>query len=254
MYAIINLDRMAVTHRSPDVYALFNVAFIENHSDSYAVYPVEDYLGVNDFTDLELRTMYENLTGQLPASVVGANRRQLIQILLDAIERIPVTQIDANEAEMQAAFVEDLVSKGKGGFFRYAYGGKARPAKLEALFDGEKLHVPFDQESEQAIRNALSNKLPRLQRAPASTPAPKPAAPRTSTPATSKPGPKRGTAKAIIWAVADRMWKEAGSPTDKSEVLKLRREIMATLETDEGIKRASSSSELGNWHKDRAPY
>jgi len=53
-----------------------------------------------------------------------------------------------------------------------------------------------------------------------------------------------------IWAVADRMWEEAGRPTDKSKVLALRKQIMDTLEQD-GVKRTSSSNELGNWQKAR---
>jgi hypothetical protein len=50
------------------------------------------------------------------------------------------------------------------------------------------------------------------------------------------------------------MWEEDGKPTDKNQVLELRKRIMDKLELDEQIKRASSSSELGQWHKARAPF
>ena len=53
-----------------------------------------------------------------------------------------------------------------------------------------------------------------------------------------------------IWAVADRMWEEAGKPIEKGTVLALRKDIMNVLEQD-GVKRTSSSNELGNWQKAR---
>lgn len=53
-----------------------------------------------------------------------------------------------------------------------------------------------------------------------------------------------------IWEVADRMWEEAGKPTDKRAVLALRKCMMDALERQD-VKRTSSSNELGNWQKAR---
>lgn len=64
----------------------------------------------------------------------------------------------------------------------------------------------------------------------------------------------RETSKAVIWRIADQLWEAAGKVTIKEEVLKLRKIIMDNLETNFGIKRTSASSELANWHKNRAPY
>ena len=49
------------------------------------------------------------------------------------------------------------------------------------------------------------------------------------------------------------MWAEAGSPNNKEEVLTLRKRIMKALE-EKGIKRTTSSAQLGNWHKERVPF
>lgn len=53
-----------------------------------------------------------------------------------------------------------------------------------------------------------------------------------------------------IWKRADELWAAAGSPKDQKVVLKLRKEWMGILE-GEGIKRTTSSSELGQWMKAR---
>ena len=46
------------------------------------------------------------------------------------------------------------------------------------------------------------------------------------------------------------MWEAAGKPTDKSEILKLRKEMMNALE-QRGVKRNTSSNTLGLWAKER---
>lgn len=59
---------------------------------------------------------------------------------------------------------------------------------------------------------------------------------------------KKGTVKWRIHATANVMWKEAGSPKDIAVLRTLRKQIMDTLE-EEGIKRTSASTELGQWQK-----
>lgn len=61
----------------------------------------------------------------------------------------------------------------------------------------------------------------------------------------------RGGNRAIIWEVADRMWNERSNPKEAHVVLALRREIMAVLESENGIKKATSSTALGEWQKVR---
>ena len=84
-----------------------------------------------------------------------------------------------------------------------------------------------------------------------------PAADRASGGTSAAPRPRaapsalpRGGTRETIWAEADRQWEEAGKPTDTSIILKLRKEIMNVLEA-KGVKRTSSSNELGNWQKFR---
>lgn len=60
------------------------------------------------------------------------------------------------------------------------------------------------------------------------------------------PVAKSGTVKERVWAAADVAWVAAGKPTDKKEVLALRKVLMNELELL-GIKRTTASVELGNW-------
>lgn len=60
--------------------------------------------------------------------------------------------------------------------------------------------------------------------------------------------PRTGTVKQQIHDCANVMWKEAGSPMDIAVLRTLRKRIMDTLE-EEGVKRTSASTELGQWQK-----
>lgn len=62
--------------------------------------------------------------------------------------------------------------------------------------------------------------------------------------------PRQHSVRPVIWAAADEMWEAAGKPRDIKVVIALRQKIMTALE-DKGVKRTSSSTELGNWMKTR---
>lgn len=64
-----------------------------------------------------------------------------------------------------------------------------------------------------------------------------------------KPAPRMTGAKQIIHTVADQMYQEAGSPSSKRDVLRLRKSIMNVLEAKHSVNRNTASCELGNWQK-----
>lgn len=74
---------------------------------------------------------------------------------------------------------------------------------------------------------------------------------RTAT--TRSTGQRQSGVRDVVFAKADEMWAAIGSPTEKSVILKLRKQIMDELEK-EGVKRTTCSSTLGAWHIERAPY
>jgi len=247
MYILIDRERMVLLHKHASLYVLADVAWIECHNSAYCIFGVDDATGFRDFTDMELRMLYHNITGLDYGN--RFNRTQLLQILYDLTSRISESDINAVEAERQA----EHVAEGDERKWIYVRGAK-RPAEKPDLFAPACRRASRSESEEE---RAKAGELPALKRKvrprSPSTGGDRPA-PATQQRAPGASGPKRGTAKAIIWATADKLWEEAGKPTDKPTILALRKQIMDTLENDEAIKRASSSSELGVWHKTRAPY
>lgn len=246
MYILIDLERMALLHKHENLFVLADVAWIEAHHRPYTIFGLDDATGFRQFTDMELRMLYQNITGADYGN--RFKRQQLLQVLFDVISRVVPSDIDPIEAEKQAEQVQEDDQ-----VWIYVRGAK-RPAQKPELFEQACKRA---KRSEDEERKAIAGELPALTRKvrprSPSTGHDRPA-PATQHRAKPAAGPKRGTAKAIIWSTADKMWEEAGKPTEKGQVLVLRKEVMDVLEKDEAIKRASSSSELGAWHKERAPF
>ena len=246
MFVLIDWEKMVLLHKHHDFTALCDVAWIECRSTDCTVFGVEDGTGFRMFTDMELGLLYRNITGN---DHTIKRRVALIQVLFDLVSRIPESDINPMEADRQAEHVKE------GDTRKWVYvRGASRPAQKPDLYEHLCKHAePNKDEEQRAIDGHTPALAPKLGPRIAPT-GPDRAAPRAPVPPKDGNTLKRGTGKALIWEVADRMWEAAGKPTVKDEVLKLRKEIMDTLEKEEGVKRASASSELGNWHKDRAPY
>lgn len=246
MYILVDRENMKFLHKHPDPFVLCNVAWLENAGSS-CIFPIDDAHDLREFTNLELKLLYSNTTGNEYGQ--KENRNALLQIVYELASRIEPSDLNAREAEEQASSIEDS----KAGHYKYVRGAK-RPVLMADLFNRPFLTVSANVAAE---KSAAAGNYPAL----AARPKAERAAITTDKPATdgvvrpaAESGPKRGTAKAIIWDTADEMWEAAGKPTDKPAVLELRKRIMDRLETEEAIKRASASSELGNWHKARAPF
>ena len=142
--------------------------------------------------------------------------------------------------EAQVALVEENLYKGIP--WKYALGSK-RPAKQDDLFF---LHcAPLTgQEGIDAAQRA-----PQRRKVPSATPAPRAPALPAQPPAVPKA--RMSSVRPKIWATADKLWQEAGKPTDAKVVLELRKKMMAVLEQEHHVKKTSSSNELGNWMKTR---
>lgn len=232
MYAMINRDKMVFASKHPSYQALCNLAWIQ--CASAHIFPLEDAHKLREFTDMELGMLYSNTVGK---SHENLSRPQLQQVLFDLILCIPDTVLNTLEVEAQADKVQEAMS----GKMRYVQGSYT-PAKQEqdSVF---KLSGAHDEESETKARAGHLPALARLSK-PIVVHVTEQDDQRPSRPA----GAARGTNKPIIWKIADRVWEEAGAPTDVKTVLELRKAIMNELEK-EGVKRASASSELGNWMK-----
>lgn len=223
MYVSVNLENMTFMHAHEHLSVVDSLMYIEGSQVSSAVEGTSR--GGNfmmSFTDLELRTLYKNTTGEeMTVFARPAMREALRQLALT----LPPTDVNVMELETQTGKVDEHDSNSS---YRYVK-GSMKPAKMQDLW-----HPP-------ALRAIGA---PALREQPAvittrSDPAP--------WPVTTTSAPRQGTARDRIWAYASQKWEEAGKPTGRA-LLELRKRIMDDLE-GEGYKRTSCSGELGRWQK-----
>lgn len=187
------------------------------------------------FTPLELSLLYKNMTGEafgtwfLPA---------MYKAVYEVLQSVPVTEksSDGHYLELQAEYVLRNDPEGERAW-AYVPGAAIPKALLE--------FAPPVYPHCQPVVPDMS--IPKDEPAPPVSVPVKPA-PRQERPAGAAP---KGSVSEVIWQVADSMWQQAGAPTDKKEVLTIRKAVMDVLETDYSVKRNTASNELGNWQKAR---
>lgn len=236
MYILINRETLHLLHKHDDMEVLCNLAWLEVQEYGHVIGPCrhETFRGL---TDMELKMLYRNITGD---EVGELGRYALIELLCGIAKNMPATEVNPADLEVQAS----AIVEGCKGCFKYVLGA-SKPALRQELFQGHKAktdaeHLAMALAQKWKYLKEEKEKVAQQQR------------PRNTTPSTARPA--GGTLKQVIWSTADEMWEAIGSPQDKAAILTLRRSIMDRLEKDEGIKRTSASSELGNWHKTRAPF
>lgn len=238
MFVSIDMDTLQFLHKHHDQEVLGGLSFLEcpHHSVRNENANSEHFL--LGMTPLEIRMLYRNTTGEDPT---GSNDRIMREMLAMIVyDHMPPTLALKAEIDAQIAAVEDDLYNGVP--WKYALGAKV-PAKHIELFP---FHCkPLDAvDKHKATEQAPQRRAERAAPKPRNAPPPAPSAPRV-------PKQRASSVRPVIWAVADEMWQAAGSPTDKAVVLELRKKMMATLEEEKGVKRTSSSNELGNWMKAR---
>jgi hypothetical protein len=240
MFVSIDMEGLRVLHAHTDQDAVWGLVYIEcANLDHIRVDSTERPHFLSNLTHLELKLLYQNITG---VALPWTDELALREAIGAACECLTPRQIRMSEIDAQIEFVCPHVETGRK-TFKYVYGSN-RAQEVREFF-------PLKGSPLSAERLALAQQppqryLPPSAPAPAAAPVSRPQGPRFAPPA------KAGTVRPKIWAVADRMWEEAGKPTDKNIVLNLRKQMMTQLE-EEGIKKTSSSNELGNWMKDRIP-
>lgn len=221
MYVSLDMQNMRIVHKHSSVNAVCGLVHIELPDVAVNVCPID--MTVKHKTDMEIKMLFRScFPGQADHMPVSEMKTKILQFA----EEFPVTDLDELEVKRQADSIRDGDKKA----YKYVKGSfrASRPAELFADATGDAVRAGATVPASSAARPAR----------PA-------AAPRAATGA-----PRASGVREKIWAVADRMWEEAGKPIEKSTVLALRKDIMNALEQD-GVKRTSSSNELGNWQKAR---
>lgn len=238
MFVSINMDDLQFVHKHADHDVVSALAWLEMPNVSVCIENTDREFFLAKMTGLDLRMLYKNTTG---LDITGTDHivvREMLATLVE--EKLKVTFAHLSELEAQIACVEDDLYAGIP--WSYALGAR-KPAKQEDLFH---LHCkPLDgYEAQEAATRAPQRR--KVRSATPTAAAPAPAATRPVV-----PKQRMSSVRPVIWAVADQLWEEAGKPTDKAVVLELRKKMMAVLEETKGVKRTSSSNELGNWMKTR---
>jgi len=240
MFVSIDMDTLEFVHVHKEHEIVSALAWLEMPDRSVTIENTDREYFLCKMTPLELRMLYRNTTGQ---DITGTDDLVVREMLATVVEtQLKPAFADLTELQAQIEAVEDDLYAGVQ--WKYALGAK-RPAKQEELFPLSQHCRPLDViTAQQAAQRA-----PQRRKVRNATPARVAQANAPQRPAVPKQ--RMSSVRPTIWAVADAMWQEAGSPTDKAVVLELRKKMMIALETDKGIKRTSSSNELGNWMKNR---
>ena len=221
MYVSLDMQNMKIVHKHSSVNALCGLVHIELPDVAVTVCPID--MSVRHKTDMEIKMLFRScFPGQADHMPVAEMKSKILQFA----EEFPVTDLDELEVKRQADSIRDGDKKA----YKYVKGSFRASRSAELFADATGDAVPAGA---------------TVQAGGVARPVRPAAAPRAATGA-----PRASGVREKIWAVADRMWEEAGKPTEKSTVLALRKDIMNALEQD-GVKRTSSSNELGNWQKAR---
>ncbi len=244
MYVVIDRDRMCFLYKHPNPWMLADLILIECPDSSIEIQPCDGTSFLSEFTDLELKLLY-NHTTDAEQNHYGANLRA---VLTELVYRMPVFDCVDSEVAAQAAWCDEAALTDL-----YCYvKGSNRPCRSNPGQQPSALKlVPLAKEAEIAKlgRNAAATLYGTQARAPvAPVNVPATTAPRATRTASA---PRAGGVREVIWKVADQLWEAAGKPIDKSQILVLRKEMMRVLEEEHQVKRTSSSNELGNWQKAR---
>lgn len=248
MYVNIVRDNMTIPHKHPSYKVCCNLSWIELQGKTVVTVDSDSHNFLADFTDMEMKLLYRNITEEDVVGWIGPSLRSLIGEL---VYRMEETEINAFQLELQAGkVVEGQIN------MKYALGSN-EPCHTQYLFpECLKADAHDDQPTIAAWRRSYyketsTNATYTRAVLPARSATRTSTAPRTTRAASSATAaPRQGGVREIIWKVADQIWEADGKPNDKHRVLELRKRMMNELE-QQGVKRTSSSNELGNWAKVR---
>lgn len=242
MYLLIDYDEMIVKGKHPNFSHLCEYGVLVC-SESACVLPLGAKHLENEYTDVQLQKLYINTTGIKDGALYA--KAVLCKVLAFYFNAMPETILNSDISDQAQYAIDNNLE----GYCQYKP-GKQVPVALTTPIPA---YTTQPSPNEPAIASGqLVVTPPQPIQAPyAPTREVANATPRVST--GEAPTARASGAKEQIYEVADAMWADAGKPTDKPTVLKLRKSIMDALE-QVGVKRNTSSNTLGKWHMERAPF
>jgi len=244
MHIAVELNELKLTHYHADTRIVAGLAYLESlHLKDVLFDNTASPTFLGHLTSTMLRHLYRNTCGKdFPEGMGELEMRDVLATLFD---RMTPPKVDRDELEAQIDHVlYELEADAKTGKqFKYVHGSLVPNVLDGGLFPLTTPPASAAVLAESAQLAPQRREVPAAATIPASAPKPQ---------RTSAAGPRvpSGGARPIIWAHADKVWEEAGKPTLVSDVLVLRKRMMVELE-EQGIKKSTSSTALGDWQKAR---
>lgn len=218
MYISLDMDNMKIVHKHESLNAVCGLVHIEFHDVAACIGSID--MVVINRTDLDIKLLFKscfpNQDNHIPIP-------QMKDLILQFAREFPVTDLDEIEVLRQAESIRDNDKTP----YKYVK-GSFRACRPAAIFKENLVSTVPTVPAKGFKSPAGQNNAPKQASMPART----------------------GGVRAKIWETADSLWEKAGKPTERNKILLLRREIMVVLDHN-GVKRTSSSNELGNWQKAR---
>jgi hypothetical protein len=238
MFILLDLEEMCVRYRHPNQNVLFNLMTIEFTNAAVACQADDDPASFTRYTDLELKLLFQNLTGQ---KYTGYSREILVKTIIALIATIEPVQVNALELRAQSLHIKDEEQ----GFFKYVP-GRVSPTPMP---DGYKPQALTARAGVAPIvtPNPPALTLPARATQAAATPAPAPQRTANHTPAEA---PKAGGKTARVWEIADRqlqLQREANEKTGAALDLKALRKAVAAACEAEGVNPSTMSVQFSKW-------
>lgn len=246
MWILINQENMIVTHRHPSLQCINNVDYIESWNISTVTMEDSHAPSFERFTDYELKMLYENLCGK---KFEGYNQPALIQAVAAEIQKVPVSNIDVNEAMLQSS----KIPLKREAHYRYNRGA-ANPIEQEDLFKPEPLvsvpgylptlknnYIPTNRIETKHNVDIKPNAMVTAMMEKQDNGVKVPRAPRQPSEGASDV-PKAGGKTRAVWDIADAVLGEnAGS--DKKSL----RKLVAQRCEEAGINSSTMSVQFSKW-------
>lgn len=242
MNVLIDMQNLRVVAKHPQSAALLYFAEIEMPHLPVRVEPCDSPTFLKNMTDMELFLFYKSIFNEAPL-YVGDKLRTLIMC---AVERMKVSQIDASLVQLQANSISQKDTRQ----YRYVHGSQ-KPSLVEDLFDLPCMTTVKDTVRDAYLvalgqRGACAELYPGVdyeydyQRAVIDT------QPKTYFVAPT-PVPTEE-----LHEIMDGIMEEHGTPSDPALLQIVMQEIITTFQESFGLTQQRATKELISWAKKRA--
>lgn len=234
MYISIDMTTLNLICKHPNFMCCWNYSLI-SVADSFNVFPADNAIIWDSFTDLELQMLYINLTGNTNGCIKP--RDFIVLTLIQYIMESEETLIDAEQVRKQVDYCEQHNALGQ---MVYVHGAN-RPTFAEetvwmSLMYNEQLELqcPIEQNFKQPYQVEYEHKVQHIEKT-----------------SVEVKMPKKGVC-ARIWEIADYLWEthdqhEREAFTDRA--LKQVKVYARQTLLSEGINPSTISVQLNKWQK-----